>query len=655
MATTKNSINRKKTAGAVKKSALIKVCGALRGTGFRQFVLNTAIKKSIDGVVYHGKNCACIEASAKKESIEEFCKFIRQNKLPAATIKSVTVKYLRKKFPHKGFAIAGQDELQESGRTIPDIAICPECAIEISDPKSRWYGYPFTSCSKCGPRHSITSKLPYKRENTSMSKFIMCAACAKETRDPKSRRFHSETAACAACGPALFFRGNEGGLLEGAQALAGCRSALKNGMIVAIKGTSGFHLAVDATNSGAIDELRHRLASPQKPFAMMAPGKDTIRRFCEIDDFSTSLLNSSGGPAVMLKQVKNSVIAENAAPGHSHLAVMLPFSALHRLLFDGEIDALIVTTVRSQDGAIIHTNEDAMLTLDGLADYFLMHDLDIVNPQTDSIIKPYDGVNYVFLSRGRGWPEVKKTLKASEHPEFVSVLAENRHAGSAIGVFFDDNTAGGELLTGNAKKQRFAGRLAYMAQPGGVAAETEPYRTAAAMLAEYLEAKYILKLFPGKPVAKILAESRKKNCPRTYSAGRLFDAAAAVLKEYSNNTYPGEAAMRLESLAHMHGGGAPDRPYAFDLSRAHGHREISLAPALLQMLREKPDMTREYISRAFHYTVACAILAAVKDISSTTALKTVALCGSLFKNTVLLSDTTALLKKSGFSVLISKT
>src|SRR5205085_4885586 len=71
-----------------------------------------------------------------------------------------------------------------------DAGTCTDCVAEIFDPADRRYRYPFTNCTNCGARFTITRAVPYDRAATTMASFVMCARCQAEYNDPADRRFH---------------------------------------------------------------------------------------------------------------------------------------------------------------------------------------------------------------------------------------------------------------------------------------------------------------------------------------------------------------------------------------------------------------------------------------------------------------------------------
>lgn len=86
----------------------------------------------------------------------------------------------------------------------PDVATCDNCLADMRDPANRRYRYPFTNCTDCGPRYTITHSIPYDRATTSMSCFPLCPDCAAEYNDPLDRRFHAQPNACPVCGPKVW-------------------------------------------------------------------------------------------------------------------------------------------------------------------------------------------------------------------------------------------------------------------------------------------------------------------------------------------------------------------------------------------------------------------------------------------------------------------
>jgi len=142
----------------------------------------------------------------------------------------------------------------------PDVAMCVNCRKELYDIKDRHYHYPFTNCTNCGPRYSITRTIPYDRKNTTMVAFKMCPDCEAEYNDPQDRRFHAQPNACPECGPQLEFRvlGSEFRVRKDKKPIEEAINLLKQGAIVAIKGIGGFLIACDAENEEAVKRLRER-------------------------------------------------------------------------------------------------------------------------------------------------------------------------------------------------------------------------------------------------------------------------------------------------------------------------------------------------------------------------------------------------------------
>ena len=83
---------------------------------------------------------------------------------------------------------------------------------------------------------------------------------------------------------------------------------------VAIKGLGGFHLACDALNPAAVDELRARKLRVDKPFALMMPDLTTIEQHCYLSSDERSLLESPARPIVLLRRRPESMTSPNRLP-----------------------------------------------------------------------------------------------------------------------------------------------------------------------------------------------------------------------------------------------------------------------------------------------------------------------------------------------------
>ena len=294
----------------------------------------------------------------------------------------------------------------------PDVATCPDCAADFTTPGNRRFGYPFTNCTNCGPRYTIIRDVPYDRPLTTMAEFQMCASCQREYEDPLDRRFHAEPNACPDCGPSLALLSDEElsscvapqfpSGHESAAILSRARQLLREGNILAIKGLGGFHLACDAGNERAVSLLRERKRRNGKAFAVMVASMAVAERLCILGEAERALLAGDRRPIVLLPRREDSAIATSVAPGNARLGLMLPYTPLHRLLFDESLDALVMTSGNMSEEPIVSRNEDAWPRLHTLADAFLLHNRDIRTRVDDSVFQIFEGREYP-VRRSRGY------------------------------------------------------------------------------------------------------------------------------------------------------------------------------------------------------------------------------------------------------------
>jgi hydrogenase maturation protein HypF len=287
------------------------------------------------------------------------------------------------------FAILDSLGGQSRTRIIPDVAVCDACLDDMFDPQSRFHLYPFTSCTHCGPRFTLTRALPYDRAQTSMAEFPMCAACRRDYTDPAERRFHAEPIACPRCGPQL------------SHSLAEIVAAIRQGAIVALKGIGGFHLICDARSDAAVARLRQRKAREAKPFAVMVANAASAALIAEAGDLERRLLRDRARPIVLMRARPG--LAPSVAPSLGEVGVMLPYAPLHHLLFHAAAgapdhydreeasDFVIVATSANRSGEpLCIGNGEAQETLAGIADIVVTHDRAILARADDSLVRVID-------------------------------------------------------------------------------------------------------------------------------------------------------------------------------------------------------------------------------------------------------------------------
>jgi hydrogenase maturation protein HypF len=243
------------------------------------------------------------------------------------------------------------------------------------------------------------------------------------------------------------------------------------------------------------------------------------------------------------------------------------------------------------------------------------------------------------------------------HAHIASCLADNGADGPVIGVAFDgtgygtDATIwGGEFLIADLTGFTRAGHLAAVPMPGGAAAVRQPWRMAAA----YLDGAGLD--VAGLDVARrngarwdaIVSMARSGfNAPRTSSAGRLFDAVAAILSVRDEISYEGQAAIELEQLADVAEAGAYQAGIqSGDPFQASGAALVGSAVADL-----RAGVHREVIAARFHNGLAALITGGCVLLRERHGLSTVALSGGVFQNMLLLARTVTCLTARGFTVL----
>ena len=392
------------------------VCGVVQGVGFRPFVYRLAAEESLAGFIGNDTDGVTIEIEGPARQVDTFLQRLRAETPPLARIDSVAVREMAA-FGEVGFRIITSQVKGQVSTGIPaDAATCPDCLRELLDPADRRYRYPFLNCTNCGPRFTITRRIPYDRPQTSMAKFPMCAACQAEYGDPLNRRFHAQPNACWACGPRVWLEAPDGRAISTEDAVAAAIERLLAGEVVAIKGIGGFHLSVDATNDKAVMRLRERKQRYGKPLALMVRDLEAARRLCMLTIEEESLLQTSARPIVLARSRDDNGIARGVAPGIPWLGVFLPYAPLQHLLFaDARVKALVMTSANLSEEPIAIDNDEARARLGAIADVFLLHDREILQRCDDSVAAVVDG-SPQLIRRARGYVPLGVALPLNAPP-----------------------------------------------------------------------------------------------------------------------------------------------------------------------------------------------------------------------------------------------
>ncbi len=370
-----------------------RIFGIVQGVGFRPFVARLAERYKIYGYV---KNCGgYVELVTTGEDLRAFL----HDLFAFSGIISAT-EFTPAEKEYSDFKIIESTEGDALPPLLtPDLPLCEDCERELFDKSSRRYLHPFISCAKCGARYSITQKIPYDRERTSMAEFPLCAECEGEYIDLTDRRHFAQTQCCNTCGPEVFFDN-----LRGIAAIEKTVEYLENGKVIAIKGVGGYHLAANPFSDNAVKKLREIKKRDKKPFAVMMKDLETAKKYCKISEEEENQLISLPRPIVLLEP-KDSDISLLVAGESDKLGIFLPYTGYQHLILQ-KIEAIVLTSANITDEPIIIEDEKAKkIPCDGV----LWHNRRIITPMDDSVVAVVDK-NPIIFRRARGY--VPNTIQA---------------------------------------------------------------------------------------------------------------------------------------------------------------------------------------------------------------------------------------------------
>jgi len=453
-----------------------RVQGAVQGVGFRPWCAQQAAELALAGWVRNDAQGLICELQGAPEAVHAFARRLREQAPPLARVERIEQLALPVWAPWP----SGADGTGEAGRARfhilpsetdaatalatslpPDTAPCADCLAELFDPANRRWRHPFITCTQCGPRFSITARLPYDRPNTSLADFPLCPACAAEYHTPGNRRHHAQPIGCPACGPRIALWRPDGTPLPAIttpEVLADAVARLNAGQVLAVKGVGGYHLMADARQPATLARLRAAKQRAHKPFALMLPTLASARQWVQLSateemgemgepeeqarqdaadaanglpgesftGYTQKLLTDPRRPIVLLPCLPGVAQAHPLiAPGLEEWGVMLPPSPLHLLLCHEALgrpsgtDWLnaphaplwVLTSANPGGEPLVTQEEEAVARLGGaagLADALLVHDRPILSRLDDSVRRPLGRdaqgrPHTVWIRRARGW------------------------------------------------------------------------------------------------------------------------------------------------------------------------------------------------------------------------------------------------------------
>ncbi len=429
----------------VSKRLLIE--GVVQGVGFRPYIYRLAKRYNIKGEVRNTKSGVEICATGCAEDIEKFLTEISLNPPILAIIKKVVSEALKSHTCYDDFVISPSSSGEERSIYLsPDAAICDDCRREFFDKKSRYFRYPFVNCTNCGPRYSIITAYPYDRINTTMSSFEMCDDCVKEYRDIHSRRYHAEPVSCPGCGPV--YRMLDSCLNEVLvdDVFETARYLMKAGKVLAVKGVGGYHLVCDGGSNEAVHNLRKRKLRDTKPFAVMFKDEETLRKYCYCSDKEMKLLRGKESPIILLRQ-KGTLKDENIgliAGSSPYIGAMLPYAPYQYLLLE-DFDMVVFTSGNLSGEPIIY-RDDELTRLRTVADYFIVHNREIVRFVEDSVAKIIDMGEHsltILIRKSRGFAPLPLFLNKRSERQIVGFGGDLK---AAISFVRDDELIQSQYL-----------------------------------------------------------------------------------------------------------------------------------------------------------------------------------------------------------------
>ncbi len=578
--------------------------------------------------------------------------------------------------------------------TMAGFAMCGACAREYAEPADRRFHAEPISCPACGPRLRLVDRLRVERIGDPIAEtaallragavvavkglggYHLAAAADHEAAVAALRsRKHREDKPFAVMVPDVAAARSLADLLPAEEAaLAGARRPI---VLVRRRPDAALARAVAPGNRSVglmlpYTPLHHLLCrSVGAPFVLTSGNvsdepiayrdEDAFERLAGIAD---AFLTHDRPIQVRTDDSVVRVLRGRAVPirrsrGHAPAPLVLPGRVRRPILACGA--ELKSTFCLAKDGSAyvshhigdLENYETLRAFTEGIAHYRRLFD---VAPE---VVAHDLHPEYLSTRYALGLDDVALVGVQHHHAHVAACLADNGEEAPAIGVALDglgfgaDGTLwGGEFLVADLASFERAAHLEAVPLPGGVAAIRQPWRMAAAYLAaafgESIPPALEVVRRHGEQWTRVLRVARiDALAPRTSSAGRLFDAVAAILGVRDEVHYEGQAAVELEQRADESetrayaagcSGSVPLRIRGADLVRAVAEDLGAGTPAPV-------------VAARFHNGLARTIVQVCDAIRARHRLGTVALSGGVFQNVLLVERTVRGLEETGFRVL----
>ncbi len=593
------------------------------------------------------------------------------------------------------YTIIKQAPYDRQNTTMGTFTMCPDCQREYDDPSDRRFHAQPNACPVCGPSFRLTDNkgvpVPFSENGNVLSLARMLVQSGKIVAVKGLGGFHfacdakNEEAVSALRRrkiredkPFAIMAGSLSAVKE-ICALSFEEEAVLTGSIrpiLLLDKTSGYHLA----DSVAPCNPRIGVMLPYTPAheQLVGPGdiwvmtsgnssdepiayvnEDALARLCGIADYflfhDRDIYRRADDSVVRIFQSTPYLFRRSR--GYTPLPISLARSTVPVLACGGELKNTFCLTHGRQAFVSSHIGD---LENDSTYQYFI----DSINYYKNLFHIQPEAIAYDLH------PEYLSTKYAKacslpqmgiqhHHAHIASVMAEHGLYEPVIGVAFDGSGYGedgaiwgGEFLIADCRDYARAAHLRYLPLPGAAMAIKQPWRMAAWILFELFGEKFMEKqipfacsLPPEWPVV-ISAAGKGINTPLTSSAGRLFDAAAALLSIRRSIHYEGQAAVELELAAGTQKGEI--LPYGI---KEGSPRQLDFLPAfaaLASLLQQ--GKSAGTLAASFHTTIAHAVVDMLIRIRKDTAIRKVALSGGVFQNLRLLSELSELLTEKQFTV-----